>query len=121
MIGGNLGNQVMVEDDRPFSVKNVALFKYYDKTLTSPYFIKKFTEHLALDLQSRAAGGAQPFVSLGFLRNIVIAIPPIAEQRRIVAKVDELMVLCDALKNRISDAQTTQVQLADAIVERAVA
>lgn len=31
------------------------------------------------------------------------------------------MVLCDDLKNRLNQAQTTQVELADAIVERAVA
>ena len=120
MIGGNLGNQVMVNDARPFSVKNVALFKYYDRELTSPFFIKNFMEHLALDLQSKAAGGAQPFVSLGFLRKLVIAIPPINEQHRIVAKVDELMTLCDTLKARMNDAQTTQVHLADAIMEQAV-
>jgi len=78
-------------------------------------------EHLALDLQSKAAGGAQPFVSLGFLRNLVIAIPPVEEQLRIVAKVDELMSVCDTLKARLNDAQTTQIQLANAIVEKAVA
>jgi type I restriction enzyme, S subunit len=121
MIGGNLGNQIMVDDDRTFSVKNVALFKYYDRKLTSPFFIKKFMEHLALDLQAKAAGGAQPFVSLGFLRNLVIAIPPIEEQRRIVAMVDGLIAICNTLKARLNDAQTIQAQLADAIVEQAVA
>lgn len=121
MIGGNLGNQVMVMDDRPFSVKNVALFKYYSKAFTSPFFIKKYMEHLALDLQEKAIGGAQPFVSLGFLRNLVFALPPIEEQLRIVAKVNELMALCDALKTRLADAQTIQIHLADAIVEQAVA
>ena len=121
MIGGNLGNQVMVDDDRPFSVKNVALFKYYDRELTSPFFIRKFMEHLALDLQLKAAGGAQPFVSLGFLRKLVLALPPIAEQHRIVAKVDELMTICDALKARLNNAQTIQIQMADAIVKQAVA
>lgn len=50
-----------------------------------------------------------------------IPIPPLNEQHRIVAKVDELMALCDALKARIAAAQTTQLQLADAIVEQAVA
>jgi type I restriction enzyme S subunit len=48
-------------------------------------------------------------------------LPPLAEQHRIVAKVDELMVLCDALKARLADAQTTEIHLADAIVEQAVA
>jgi type I restriction enzyme S subunit len=51
----------------------------------------------------------------------VLAIPPVAEQRRIVAKVDELIALCDELKARLNAAQTTQLQLADAIVEQAAA
>jgi type I restriction enzyme S subunit len=121
MIGGNIGNQVMVNDDRPFSIKNVALFKYYDKSLTIPLFIKKFTENLAVNLQSSAIGGAQPFVALGALRNLLIALPPIAEQYRIVAKVDELMALCDQLKSRITDASRLQQKLADVLVEQAVA
>jgi len=118
MIGGNLGNQVMVYDDTRFSVKNVALFKYYDKSLTTPYFIKKLLEYIAFDLQTKANGGAQPFVSLRFLRSIVVGLPPIAEQHRIVAKVDELMALCDNLKARLREVQTTQVQLANAVVEQ---
>ena len=48
-------------------------------------------------------------------------LPPLAEQHRIVAKVDELMALCDALKACLAEAQATQIHLADAIVERAVA
>ena len=55
------------------------------------------------------------------LRGCLVAIPPIEEQHRIVAKVDELMALCDALKARINQAQTTQIHLADTIVEQAVA
>ena len=51
---------------------------------------------------------------------ILIPLTPLAEQRRIVSKVNELMALCDALKSKISDAQTTQVQFAGAIVEKAV-
>ncbi|WP_299079241.1 restriction endonuclease subunit S [uncultured Paraglaciecola sp.] len=46
--------------------------------------------------------------------------PPLKEQQRIVAKVDELMALCEQLKARLSDAQTTQLHLADAVVETAL-
>lgn len=118
MIGGNIGNQVIVEEDREFSIKNVALFKYYSKLLTRPYFIKRFMEHLAIDLQQKAAGGAQPFVSLGFLRNIVIALPPVLEQERIVSKVQKLMELCDLLDQRIDAATGKQYELLDAIMSQ---
>ena len=65
-------------------------------------------------------GTAQPKMNQTKMNLIVLALPPLAEQQRIVAKVDELMAVCDTLKARLNDAQTTQVQLADAIVEQAV-
>jgi len=64
--------------------------------------------------------GIQHFTGKG-LASFLVPLPPLTEQHRIVAKVDELMALCNALKARISDAQTTKIHLADAIVEQAVA
>lgn len=46
------------------------------------------------------AGGAQPNISREKIIATVIALPPLAEQHRIVAKVDELMALCDALEQQ---------------------
>ena len=54
------------------------------------------------------------------LRGCLLAVPPKEEKDRIVVKVDELMALCDQLKDRLSDAQATQLHLTDAIVEQAV-
>jgi len=73
------------------------------------------------ELVERAYGAGKPGLNLDNIRSLPLALPPTTEQRRIVAKVDELMALCDALKARIADAQTTQIHLADAIVEQAVA
>ncbi|HCG5281394.1 restriction endonuclease subunit S [Vibrio fluvialis] len=46
------------------------------------------------------AGGAQPNISREKIINTVIALPSNAEQHRIVAKVDELMALCDQLEQQ---------------------
>lgn len=72
------------------------------------------------ELRSHAAGGAQPNLNVGKISNTILALPPLNEQQRIVAKVDQLMALCDQLKNRLNDAQTTQLHLADAVVENAL-
>jgi len=116
MIGGNIGNQVVVRDATDFSVKNVAIFKYYSKKLISPLYIKRFSEHLANSLQERASGGAQPFVSLGVLRNLLFPLSPLAEQKRIVAKIDQLMALCDSLEQGIEAATKKQTQVLDSII-----
>ncbi|MCB2381709.1 restriction endonuclease subunit S [Shewanella sp. SR1] len=54
------------------------------------------------------------------LNNYIHSLPPLEEQQRIVTKVDELMALCDQLKAHLTDAQTTQLHLTDAIVEQAI-
>ncbi|MFV0543419.1 MAG: restriction endonuclease subunit S [Marinicella pacifica] len=46
------------------------------------------------------AGGAQPNISKIKIINTVIALPPLKEQKHIVAKVDELMALCDQLEQQ---------------------
>jgi len=55
------------------------------------------------------------------LKELPMVIPPLAEQHRIVAKVDELMAICDQLKTRITTANQLQQKLADVLVGQAVA
>ncbi|PTT91218.1 hypothetical protein DBR42_04305 [Pelomonas sp. HMWF004] len=55
------------------------------------------------------------------LWSIEIGLPPLAEQHRIVAKVTELLALCDQLKARIAAARAKHAQLAEALVAQAVA
>ncbi|XES83126.1 restriction endonuclease subunit S [Franconibacter pulveris] len=120
MIGGNIGNQVKVSTDRQFSIKNLALFKYYTKEATNPDFVKLFTEYVANTLQTKAIGGAQPFVSLGILRGLVFPLPPIKEQSRITLKSKTLFIMCDTLKSRLQSTQQTQLHLADALTDSAL-
>ena len=44
-------------------------------------------------------------------------LPPLAEQSRIVTRVEELFRLCADLRQRLSASQTTQAHLAEALVE----
>lgn len=120
MIGGNIGNQVMVETDREFSIKNVALFKYYSKSDTPPAYLDLFLKIVTIGLQGQAAGGAQPFVSLKQLRSIPFPMPPLAEQHRIVAKVEELMALCSQLTAQLTTTQKESYSLLEAVLHEAL-
>ena len=59
----------------------------------------------------QGAGGAQPNISREKIIATISAIPPITEQHRIVAKVDELMALCDLLEAQHSNAAEAHEKL----------
>lgn len=61
-------------------------------------------------------GGAQPFIALKDALSLVVYLPPLAEQRRIAAKVDELMALVDKLEAELASARTTASNLLAAAV-----
>jgi type I restriction enzyme S subunit len=52
---------------------------------------------------------------------LAFPLPPLAEQHRIVAKVDELMDLCDRLEASLIDASATRRRLLDALLAEALA
>jgi type I restriction enzyme S subunit len=62
-----------------------------------------------------------PKLNQDSLAGFVLPIPPLAEQHRIVQKVDKLMTLCDQLKERLNQAAETQSNLASASVMRETA
>ncbi|MGE6391255.1 restriction endonuclease subunit S [Psychrobacter pacificensis] len=84
------------------------------------YYIKLFFWKSYEEIRSNAAGGAQPNLNVSKITSTVIPLPPLAEQHRIVAKVDELMTICNQLKVKLQQSQETQVQLTDALIDRAL-
>lgn len=117
---GSIGNPVIVDTNRAFSIKNVALFKYFIRSVCAPKFLRYFLEFAASRMRINASGGLQPFVSLGFLRSFPMALPPLAEQHRIVAKVDVLMALCDQLEATLITTDTTRTRLLEALLHEAL-
>lgn len=55
------------------------------------------------------------------LKSMLIPLPPLAEQHRIVAKVDALMALCDRLEASLTASAATRQRLLDALLAEALA
>ena len=70
----------------------------------------------AISLEPYVTGTAQPKMNQAKLNSIPVALPPLAEQRRIIARVEELRRLCTQLRDRLTEASRTQTQLSDALV-----
>ena len=79
---------------------------------TSEDFLKYIELYIdAIDLVPYVTGTAQPKMNQAKMNNIVLGLPSEAEQRRIVAKVDELMALCDQLESQHSNAAEAHEKL----------
>ncbi len=95
---GTIGNPVLVKKDREFCIKNMALFKPIDNHLFDMSYLLLFLQKEQEQMKKSASGGVQSFVSLKFLRNYLLPLPPLAEQKRIVEKLEQLLPLCERLK-----------------------
>ena len=96
-VTGSYGIPVVVDCDTSFCFqRHMALLKllldwnYLFYALKSPV-IKSQCDALA-------TGTAQKTVGLNSLRNMVVPLPPLAEQKRIFARLEELLPLCEKLK-----------------------
>lgn len=68
------------------------------------------------EMRSAAAGGAQPNLNLQKIKDVLVPLPPLPEQKRIVAKVDQLMALVDQLEVQLAEARGKAAALLDAVV-----
>jgi type I restriction enzyme S subunit len=64
---------------------------------------------------------AQPCLYINRIKSLSIPLPPLVEQRRIVAKVNELMTLCDELGAQLTTAQVEKHRLFEAVLHQALA
>lgn len=99
---GSIGNPVLVVKNREFSIKNVALFKPYDRKNTYMEYVLYYLLYIQETLKLNAKGGMQPFIPLSYFRkDLHLPLPPIAEQHRIVAKIEELFNLLDQIEKSL--------------------
>ena len=66
-----------------------------------------------------ASGGVQPNLNLSLIRDLSLPVPPLEEQRRIVAEIEERLGAIDALRAAIERAQRRGAALRRAVLERA--
>jgi len=121
---GTLGKAVLVDTDVEFSLfVSVGLIRF-DHNFTSPDFFRLLlnSPFVAAEFDRIKIGGGMHTnkLNLGDLHTVALPLPPLAEQHRIVAKVDELMTVCDQLEASLTDAAATQSRLLDSLLAEAL-
>jgi type I restriction enzyme, S subunit len=65
-------------------------------------------------------GMGQPNLNTPIIAGWFFPLPPLAEQARIIAKVDELMGLCDRLETQLSTTQANSRRLLESLLHEAI-
>jgi type I restriction enzyme, S subunit len=92
-----------------------ALCPYVSSTTSYLFLLTKGSKDRFLSLVKRSSHGTCR-LETDTLFSTVLAIPPLAEQQRIVAKVDQLMTLCDELEKQIDAATDKRTELLNALM-----
>lgn len=101
-VGAGIGEAAIIDKDFEFSIYvSLTLIKRYGNELNMEYLLHVLNSPQGRKLAAKKTlgkGASQGNLNLVFIREFVLPLPPLAEQQRIVERVNELLPLCDELK-----------------------
>ncbi len=117
---GTTGIAVPIKTERAFSIfVSVALLKFSADNLSQDYLCHLLNSpFVRQQSKDNTQGIGNQNLVLRLINGFVLPIPPLTEQHRIVAKVDELMTLCDRLEASLSTGDETQGRLVEAVLHK---
>ena len=117
---GTVGELCRLPDAVPAGLISTNLMKISlnDCVISPDYFCLLFRGAISINAQlsELCFGSTRLFLTQKILTKLLFPVPPLAEQRRIVAKVDQMMVLVDQLETQLAASRTTAANLLSALV-----
>jgi type I restriction enzyme S subunit len=118
-IGAGCGTPAIIDIDYEFSFKNTAILKFSQSFIVNSYFLYHLISVKEKNYSELTQGGLQPFLSLKVLNSILFPLPPLAEQKAIVEKVDYLMKIIDQLEAQIKHRKQLAEDLMQTVLREA--
>jgi type I restriction enzyme S subunit len=114
-VGALCGNVYLT--DGPSWITDNAIYAIQTPSCVAMRFIRlAFTR---AELNKRAAGSGQPFVNQRMLNETIIALPPLAEQTRIVAEVERRLSVVEELETVVTANLQRATRLRQSILQKA--
>ncbi|MQT62318.1 restriction endonuclease subunit S [Pseudomonas sp. FSL R10-0056] len=117
--GGTIGKSYLVSGLTHSAVFASYLIRIGRLDAIFPDFTKVFlgSQLYWKQLYANSMGTGQPNVNGTALKGLLIPLAPMEEQHRIVAKVDELMTLCDRMEAQQTDSESAHAQLVQVLLD----
>lgn len=101
--------------------QRMMLARLVPDTIDRNFMIYSLRDPKLMDrVQDKPIGATVQHLRVGGVETLLVPLPPLAEQHRIVAKVDALMALCDRLETSLAAAATVRRRLLDALLAEVV-
>lgn len=97
--------------------QRMMLIRVVPGTMDTKYLLYSLMAPDLMDrVQDKPVGATVQHLRVGGVETLLTPVPPLAEQRRIVAKVDQLMALVDQLESQLAEAKSRSAALLEAVV-----
>jgi type I restriction enzyme S subunit len=117
---GTTGIAVTVNTNQKFSIfVSVSLLKLFNKYVYSEFITMLINSPLVKKYSAEGTEGVgNKNLVLRKIKSFIIPLPPLAEQKRIVKKIDELMVLCDKLEAERNERDKSKIKIHSTAMNR---
>jgi type I restriction enzyme S subunit len=102
---------IHVTPDKAWVTDNAFVTRFCQEAIWMKFLILLLN---GTDLKENEKATTQPVISGSKIYPIIVGLPPLAEQHRIVTKVDELMALCDQLEAQLATTEADSRRLLEA-------
>ena len=117
MTGGTVGKSFHVESiDEPMLVNQRVATIRAGRSITSEYLNIVIKSELTQDVIFKSKNSTNDNISMKDINSFLVPLPPIAEQHRIVSKVNQLLLICDQIQSLLVKAQSTQINFVNTLV-----
>jgi len=123
-VGAGIGEAAVINQDIDFCfyvslglvqpLKDFLNTEYLTLVINSPYGVKYAKGNIS------SKGGSAGNFNLGRIRSFLIPLPPLAEQNRIIQKVEELMMYCTDLEASIKQSESQNEKLLQQVLKEAL-
>ncbi|WP_179354375.1 restriction endonuclease subunit S [Winogradskyella vidalii] len=120
-INGTIGNTAFYNNEKVMLGKSACYFNLFEG-VNKEYIRQLIKSKYFLEYAYGAATGTTiKNVSLKAMRSLLVPLPPIHEQNRIVEKLNELVITCNSISEKIKKSEDLKVILSNTIIEKSIA
>lgn len=115
--GAGVGKANILGMDRAAVGRQLMAIRPYEVSYDYIYLVVRTAYY---HFQASSIGSTVPGIGREDILQFELGLPPLPEQHRIVAKVDELMAMCDRLEANLAACNDTRHRLLDALLHEAL-